>query len=80
TVIADDNSIYRAMRRFEDMKLVSSTWHDSDTGPQRRYYELTPLGGHLLARFIRRNILLFEEPPVSARIRAALASDAEGAK
>jgi PadR family transcriptional regulator PadR len=72
TIVADDNSIYRAMRRFEDMGLVSSTWEDSSAGPQRRYYELTDLGRELLALFIRRNVMLFQEPAVSARIRAVL--------
>jgi PadR family transcriptional regulator PadR len=76
TIVADDNSIYRAMRRFEDMGLVSSTWEDSATGPQRRYYEMTPLGRELLAQFIRRNIRLFREPDIAERISAVTASQA----
>jgi PadR family transcriptional regulator PadR len=80
TIVADDNSIYRAMRRFQDMGLVSSTWEDSDAGPQRRYYELTPLGRDLLALFIRRNILLFQEPAVAARIQRVLDAHEEMAE
>jgi len=72
TIVADDNSIYRALRRFEAMGLVSSALRDSDRGPQRRYYELTPLGRDLLRRFIRRNILIFQRPDVAARIEAVL--------
>jgi len=75
TVVADDNSIYRAMRRFENMGLVSSTLQDSDAGPQRRYYELTPLGRQLLARFIRRNVDVFQEPDVAKRIAAVSAAN-----
>jgi PadR family transcriptional regulator PadR len=77
TVIADDNSIYRAMRRFEEMGLVCSAWQDSDVGPQRRYYELTGQGRELLRCFVRRNILLFQEPDVAARIQATLTSTEE---
>ena len=75
TIVADDNSIYRAMRRFEGMGVVGSSWQDSDTGPRRRYYELTPLGRELLARFIRRNVDLFREPDVAKRIAAASAPE-----
>lgn len=74
TLTADDNSIYRALRRFEGVGLVSSVWRDSDTGPPRRYYELTRLGRVLLRRFIRRNILLFQESDIAARIQAVVAS------
>lgn len=74
TLTADDNSIYRALRRFEGVGLVSSVWRDSDTGPPRRYYELTRLGRVLLGRFIRRNILLFQESDIAARIQAVVAS------
>ena len=77
TVVADDNSMYRALRRFERMGIVSSTWQDSDLGPQRRYYELTVLGRELLRRFIHRNILLLQEPDVAARIQAVVTATEE---
>ena len=44
TVTADEKSLYRALRRFEAMDLVESTWQPSDVGPRRRYYHLTALG------------------------------------
>jgi DNA-binding PadR family transcriptional regulator len=72
TVTVDDNSIYRALRRFEDMGLVSSFWQDSDIGPRRRYYELTELGERLLRTFTRRNVLLFQIPDVARRIARIL--------
>ena len=72
TVTADDKSIYRAMRRFQAMGLVESTWEPSDVGPRRRYYHLTPLGTELLHRFTRRNVLVFRELPVARRIAALL--------
>jgi PadR family transcriptional regulator PadR len=68
TVTADDKSLYRALRRFEAMDLVASTWQPSDVGPRRRYYQLTTLGLELLKRFTERNVLLFQEPDVAARL------------
>jgi len=59
------------------MGTVSSAWQDSDLEPRRRYYRLTPLGRELLRRFIRRNILLLQEPDVAARIQAVVTSTEE---
>jgi PadR family transcriptional regulator, regulatory protein PadR len=70
TVTADDNSIYRALNRFESLGLVESELRQSDVGPQRRYYQLTDTGLELLRQFIQRNILIFEQPEIAARLRA----------
>ena len=70
TISADDNSIYRALSRFEGMGIVSSELQKSDTGPARRYYRLTDQGRQLLVDFITRNILIFAQPTVSERIQA----------
>ena len=72
TISADDNSIYRALSRFEGMEIVSSELQQSNTGPSRRYYSLTDQGRQLLADFITRNILVFEQPPVAERIQSVL--------
>jgi len=75
TIIADENSIYRALNRFENLGIVISSWRDSDIGPRRRYYRLTETGEELLRLFIRRNILLFQSEPVSDRIAKILAGE-----
>ncbi|MGD0706942.1 MAG: PadR family transcriptional regulator [Anaerolineaceae bacterium] len=67
---ADDNSIYRALARFQDMGLTDSDTQPSKQGPYRRYYHLTDKGRLLLKRFIERNILIFSVPAVAARIHA----------
>src|SRR3989304_6200677 len=54
TITADDQSVYRALKRFEGMKIVSSYWEESPQGPPRKYYRLTDLGEELLRRFIQR--------------------------
>lgn len=72
TIAADDQSIYRALKRFEGMKIVSSYWEESPQGPPRKYYRLSELGEELLRKFIQRNILLFQEDSVEKRVRAVL--------
>lgn len=72
SITADEKSLYRALRRFEAMGLVESTWQRSELGPRRRYYQLTELGLELLRRFVQRNILIFQEPPVARRLALAL--------
>ena len=72
TISVDDNSIYRALNRFESVHIVRSELQQSNTGPQRRYYSLTDNGKALLTEFIQRNIQVFETPSVSERINAVL--------
>jgi len=72
TISVDDNSIYRALNRFESVGIVKSELQESSTGPQRKYYSLTSIGNTLLAEFIQRNIQVFETPSVSERIIAVL--------
>jgi PadR family transcriptional regulator, regulatory protein PadR len=72
TISVDDNSIYRALNRFESVDIVKSELQQSSTGPQRRYYRLTNRGKALLTEFIQRNIQVFETPSVSERIATVL--------
>jgi DNA-binding PadR family transcriptional regulator len=69
TMSADDNSIYRALGRFQDIGLVDSDTQPSRQGPYRRYYSLTDKGLRLLRRFIERNIFIFAAPAVADRIQ-----------
>ncbi len=72
TMRADDNSIYRALSRFEDMGLVVSEVGESRLGPPRKYYRLTETGRILLRRFIERNILIFQHPDVAENIHRVM--------
>jgi DNA-binding PadR family transcriptional regulator len=72
TISVDDNSIYRALNRFESVGIVKSELQQSNTGPPRRYYSLTKNGIALLTEFIQRNIQVFETPSVSERITTVL--------
>jgi DNA-binding PadR family transcriptional regulator len=75
TMAVDNKSLYRALRRFEAMGLVRSTWRPSDVGPRRRYYHLTELGTELLKRFARRNIMIFQKPAVAFGLANLLKRD-----
>ena len=72
SISADEKSLYRALRRFEAMGVVESTWQPSEVGPRRRYYALTDLGTALLRQFAQRNVLIFREPAVTERLEAML--------
>jgi DNA-binding PadR family transcriptional regulator len=77
TISVDDNSIYRALNRFEAVGIVKSELQQSNTGPQRRYYSLTSKGKALLTEFIQRNIQVFETPSVSERISTVLQNSSQ---
>ncbi len=61
TISADENSLYRALSRFENMGIVQSELKPSPHGPSRRYYQITTSGKRLLARFIQRNLLIYQD-------------------
>lgn len=71
TISAEDNSIYRALKRLARSGIVGSEVRPSETGPNRRYFYLTPLGKDLLAAFIARNIKIFQQPDVATMIDRA---------
>jgi len=74
TISADDNSLYRALGRFEQVGLVAAQAQPSPQGPARRYYTLTPKGRALLASFIQRNLLLFQQPELAQRLQGLAAA------
>jgi DNA-binding PadR family transcriptional regulator len=69
TISAEENSIYRALKRLAQSGVVASEVHPSENGPNRRYFYLTDLGTELLNRFITRNIQVFQHPQVANLIQ-----------
>lgn len=53
----DDQSLYRALRRYYDTEFVDFTMEKSNKGPDRKVYSLTPLGRAVLSRFAKQNIV-----------------------
>ena len=67
-----EQSLYRALRRFSGMGLVRITEEQSpNSGPKRKYYELTPEGDAVLARFIRLHIAPLQQPPITKLLHDA---------
>jgi len=74
SISADENSIYRALKRLAQSGIVDSEVQPSESGPNRRYFFLTALGQELLTRFISRNILIFQHPIVADLIQKTISS------
>ena len=75
TISAEENSIYRALKRLAQSGIVDSEVQQSKNGPNRRYFFLTDLGWQLLDRFITRNIQVFQHPEVADLIQQATISE-----
>lgn len=56
TISADDQSMYRALRRFDKGEMISFSTQPSESGPDKKVYELTQTGRQVLDSFIERNI------------------------
>ncbi|MEZ0368946.1 MAG: PadR family transcriptional regulator [Candidatus Sericytochromatia bacterium] len=48
--ILTEGAIYPLLKRLQSEGLVDSYWVESDSGPPRKYYRLTPHGRTMLAR------------------------------
>ena len=77
TISVDDNSIYRALKRFAEAGWVRSDLRPSDSGPARRYFSLTAAGLALLAGFVERNLLVFQSPRVVECMSSVMKANAE---
>jgi PadR family transcriptional regulator, regulatory protein PadR len=56
-VTADDQSMYRALRRYTDAELLEYTTEPGEGGPDRKVYNLTLSGLNVLQSFLQRNIV-----------------------
>ena len=56
TLTCEDQSVYRALRKFYDLEIVDYELRDGHKGPERKYYGLTSIGKNLLQEFIDRNM------------------------
>ena len=64
TIHAEEQSLYRTLRKFYHLKMVDFSAGKGHKGPDRKYYHLTTLGESLLESFVDRNIKLFFEEPL----------------
>lgn len=67
-----EQSLYRALRRFDGMGLVDAAEMPSpNSGSNRKYYGLTPLGKTVLGQFIQLQIIPLFEPKIATIIKKA---------
>lgn len=50
-MVTSEGTIYPLLSRLRREGRVSTTWHESESGPPRRYYAITPAGTRALASF-----------------------------
>lgn len=65
---ADDQSMYRALRRYCDTELVTFSTEETANGPDRKVYRLTQTGQNVLKRFVRRNVTALIHEPIIQQI------------
>lgn len=69
TLTADDQSMYRALRRYYDVELVDFRQEPGKSGPDLKIYNLTELGLKILNVFVKRNITsVFFKPGIKQLI------------
>ena len=59
SMTCEEQSLYRNLRKYEHIDVVSFENRKGNKGPDRKYYFLTKMGEQLLEQFIERNINLF---------------------
>jgi PadR family transcriptional regulator PadR len=50
-LVASEGTVYPLLSRLRRDDLVATTWRESESGPPRRYYALTPAGKDALDGF-----------------------------
>jgi PadR family transcriptional regulator PadR len=56
-ISADEQSLYRALRRYTKAELIEFKEQEVRKGPNRKVYSLTPLGTQVTRAFLERNIV-----------------------
>jgi PadR family transcriptional regulator PadR len=50
-LVTSEGTIYPLLSRLRRDAMVTTTWQESDSGPPRKYYRLTPAGRRALSGF-----------------------------
>jgi PadR family transcriptional regulator PadR len=50
-MVTSEGTIYPLLSRLRRDAMVTTTWQESDSGPPRKYYRLTPAGRRALSGF-----------------------------
>lgn len=58
-ITCEEQSLYRALRKYEQIDVLGYELRKGNKGPDRKYYFMTELGNELFSKFVKRNIHLF---------------------
>lgn len=64
TMSCEEQSLYRNLRKFQHLEIVTYESRKVSKGPDRKYYYLTETGERLFKRFVERNILIFTKESI----------------
>ena len=53
TITCEEQSLYRALRKYEHLDVVRHELRKGNKGPERKYYYLTNLGNELFDQFVK---------------------------
>lgn len=65
----EEQSLYRALRKYEQIEVVAFELKKGNKGPDRKYYYLTNLGLELFLLFVKRNIEIFYEDEIIKNLK-----------
>ena len=65
TISYDEQGLYRSLRKFQHLEIVDYSLKPGNSGPDRKYYQLSPNGRVLLEKFVKRNINLLQSHKIS---------------
>ena len=68
TMSCEEQSLYRNLRKFQHLEIVTYESRKVSKGPDRKYYYLTETGEELFKRFVKRNILIFTKESIINRL------------
>lgn len=60
----EEQSLYRNLRKFQNLNVVAYDNRKVSKGPDRKYYYLTKMGEELFNRFVERNIMIFTKASI----------------
>ena len=75
SILCEEQSLYRALRKFQQVDMVGFSPGKGKSGPDRKYYHLTPMGAEILDQFIERNIEIFFRPEIKALLKSDIKTD-----
>ena len=65
TINCEEQSLYRNLRKYQHIDVVTFENKKGNKGPDRKYYYLTKMGTELLEKFIERYSCLLEDSEFS---------------